>query len=69
MTHQPDDDLDSRWCSAEYPGDHLFIGYLCERDRGHEGDHECLDAIDGTGYTTRLTWTNTATPNAPKETR
>src|SRR5690606_11693993 len=47
----------TRSCPAEYPGDdHGFIGQLCERERGHDVEHEHLAVIEGTRYTRRLTW-------------
>jgi hypothetical protein len=54
MTDQTD--LDEQLCTSEYPGDDSFVGQLCEREPGHDGDHEHLAAIAGTRYTRRLVW-------------
>lgn len=51
-------DLDEQLCTSEFPGDDLSVGQLCERERGHDGPHEHLAAIEGTRYTRRLTWPN-----------
>lgn len=49
-------DLDDQLCTSEFPGDDLFVGQLCERGRGHAGDHEHVAVIAGTRYTRRLVW-------------
>ena len=46
----------TRYCPAEFHGDDMFVGQLCERERGHDGEHEHLAVIEGTCYTRRLTW-------------
>lgn len=50
------EDLDDQLCISEFPGDDSFAGQLCERERGHDGDHEHLAVIAGTRFTRRLTW-------------
>lgn len=47
---------DDRLCTSEFPGDDSFAGQLCERERGHDGDHEHLAVVAGTRYTRRLVW-------------
>ena len=54
MPNQPD--FDDHLCSAEFPGNELFVGQLCERERGHDGEHEHLAVIEGTRYSCRLSW-------------
>lgn len=49
-------DLEDRLCTAEFPGDDMFVGQLCERERNHTGAHEHLADIAGTRFTRRLTW-------------
>jgi hypothetical protein len=36
-TSQLDDD---HLCDSEFPGDDSFVGQLCERERGHSGNHD-----------------------------
>ncbi|WP_416520076.1 hypothetical protein [Streptomyces achromogenes] len=43
-------------CTSEFPGDDSFAGQLCEREHGHDGDHEHLATIPGTHHRRRLTW-------------
>jgi hypothetical protein len=57
MTSDPFDD---RLCISEFPGDDLFVGQLCELERGHNGDHQHLARIEGTRFVRRLTWPATA---------
>jgi len=49
-------DLDDQLCTSEFPGDSSFAGQLCERERGHDGDHEHHAVIAGTQFTRRLVW-------------
>jgi hypothetical protein len=49
-------DVDDQLCVSEFPGDDTFVGQLCERERGHNGDHEHLATIAGTRHTRRLVW-------------
>ena len=48
--------IDEGLCASEFPGDDTFVGQLCEREHGHDGDHEHLAVIAGTRHVRRLVW-------------
>lgn len=60
-----DSQIDERLCDSEFPGDDMFVGQLCEREHGHDGDHEHLAMIAGTRHTRRLVWPAVATVDRP----
>jgi hypothetical protein len=47
---------DDQLCVSEFPGDDTFVGQLCDRLRGHDGDHRCNAQIEGTSYSRQLVW-------------
>lgn len=47
---------DDRLCPALFPGDEFHAGQLCERERGHGGDHWCMAPIAGTRHRRQLAW-------------
>ncbi|MFJ2568913.1 hypothetical protein ACIOYT_00635 [Streptomyces halstedii] len=61
VTQQPAYD-DSDLCTAEYPGDELHVGQLCDLKAGHDGDHVAVVGL-ATAFRSRLTW-----PSAPPTT-
>ena len=48
-----DEDL----CDSEFPGDDMHAGQLCDRQRGHDGEHRCKAKVAGTGHWRQMTWT------------
>lgn len=49
-------------CTAEYPGDELHVGQLCDLEAGHGGDHVAVVGL-AAAFRRRLTW-----PSTPKTT-
>lgn len=48
---------DDALCTAEYPGDDLHVGQLCDEPVGHSGNHRCLAEIAfNSNYRRRLVW-------------
>lgn len=45
-------------CTAEYPGDDLHMGQLCERQADHSGQHCAAVHLLGSVYTRTLTWSD-----------
>lgn len=58
-THVVADDSD-QLCTSEFPGDDTFVGQLCQRERGHNGEHRATAEITGTRHRRQLTWTTPA---------
>ena len=50
---------DEQLCPAEFPGDDNHTGQICERERGHGGDHWCMAPIPGTSYRRQIAWPST----------
>lgn len=44
-------------CPAEYPGDELHVGQLCDLEAGHDGDHVAVVGL-AAAFRCRLTWTS-----------
>ncbi|NEB42311.1 hypothetical protein [Streptomyces sp. SID14515] len=49
-----DEDL----CTAEFPGDELHAGQLCDLKTGHDGDHVAVVGL-AAAFRRRLTWPTT----------
>ncbi|TXS68893.1 hypothetical protein [Streptomyces sp. sk2.1] len=47
---------DAHLCTAEFPGDDLHAGQLCDLEVGHEGDHVAVVGL-AAAFRRRLTWT------------
>ncbi|MEV8353165.1 hypothetical protein [Streptomyces niveus] len=52
---------DADLCTAEFPGDDLHAGQLCDKSVDHEGEHKALAEV-GPGWRRHITWPNESNP-------